>query len=114
MALAALEGLTWVAAHVVEVAAVSAACAVLAVAAVVALMRAQERREAARAARGPLLVTRPDAAPLPPPRHRAELPPAVNIYVADSAVATRIRRALPAQPVTFTQLPLGSHDQRPA
>ena len=97
VALAALEGFTWVAAHVIEVATVSAACAVLAVAAVAALIRAQERREAARAARGPLLITRPNAAPLPPAR-RAGLPPVVNyFYVADPAVAARVIRAIPGQ-----------------
>jgi hypothetical protein len=95
--LAALEGFAWVAAHVIEVAAVSLACAVLAVAAVAALIRRQERRAAAHAARGPLLITRPDAAPLPPAR-RGGLPPVVNnyFYVADPAVAARvIRTALP-------------------
>jgi hypothetical protein len=99
IALLALEGFTWVAAHVIEVAAVSAACGVLSVAAVVWLMRWQDRRQAAFAARGPLLVTRADAAPLPPARQRAELPPVVNnnyFYVADPAVAARvIRQALP-------------------
>jgi hypothetical protein len=109
VALAALEGFTWVAAHVIEVAATSAACAVLAVAAVAALVRAQERREAAHAARGPLLITRADAAPLPPARRRGELPPVVNyFYVADPAVAARVIR--PA--VTNTQLPPGSQDKR--
>ena len=97
-ALAALEGFAWVAAHLIEVAAVSAACGVLSVAAVVALMRWQDRRQAAFAARGPLLVTRPDAAPLPPARPRGELPPVVNIYIADPAVAARVaRQALPGR-----------------
>ena len=98
-ALAALEGFSWVAAHVIAVAAVSVTCAALAVAAVAALMRWQDRRQAAFAARGPLLITRPDAAPLPPARHRAELPPAVSnyFYVADPAMAARAaRQALPA------------------
>ncbi len=102
-ALLALEGSAWVAAHVIEVAAVSAACAALAVWAVVALMRRQERREAARAARGPLLVTRPGAVPLPPARQRAALPPAVSnyFYVADPAVAARvIRTAIPGPAIT--------------
>jgi hypothetical protein len=100
VALAALEGFTWVAAHVIEVAAVSLACGVLSVAAVVALMRWQDRRQAAFAARGPLLVTRAGAAPLPPARQRAALPPVVNnyFYVADPAMAARvIRTAIPGQ-----------------
>ena len=98
-ALLALEGFTWVAAHLIEVAAVSLACAVLAVAVVVRLMRWQDRRQAAFAARGPLLVTRADAAPLPPARRRGELPPVVNnyFYVADPAVAARVIRAIPGQ-----------------
>jgi hypothetical protein len=66
---------------------------------VVALMRAQERREAVHAARGTLFITRPDAAPLPAARRRAELPPVVNnnyFYVADPVMAARvIRQALP-------------------
>jgi hypothetical protein len=112
VALAGLLGLTWVTEHLVMVAAVSAACAVLSVAAVVALMRWQDRRQAALAARGPLLITRPDAAPLPPARHHAELPPVVNIYVADTGTAARVaRQALPARPVTFTQLPRDNRDQ---
>jgi hypothetical protein len=97
-ALAGLLGLTWVAGHLIEVAAVSVACGVLSVAAVVWLMRWQDRRQAAFAARGPLLITRPDAAPLPPARQRGELPPVVNnyFYVADPAVAARvIRTAIP-------------------
>ncbi len=98
VALLALEGAAWVAAHVIEVAAVSAACGALAVAAVAALMRWQDRRQAAFAACGPLLITRLDAAPLPPPRRR-ELPPAV------------IRQALP---VTVTQLGRDDNDQGPA
>jgi hypothetical protein len=111
VALAGLLGLTWVAGHLIEVAVVSAACGVLSVAAVVALMRWQDRRQAAFAARGPLLITRPDAAPLPPARQR-ELPRVVNIYVTDTEVAGRVaRQALPARPVTFTQLPRGNHDQ---
>jgi hypothetical protein len=100
IALLALEGGAWVAAHVIEVAAVSAACAVLAVAVVVRLMRWQDRRQAAFAARGPLLISRPDAAPLPPARQRAELPPVINnyFYVSDPVVAARVtRQALPAQ-----------------
>jgi hypothetical protein len=100
LALAGLLGFTWVAAHLVEVGIVSAACAALAVAVVVRLMRWQDRRQAAFAARGPLLVTRPDAAPLPPVRQRAELPPPVvnnYFYVADPVVAARVvRQALPA------------------
>jgi hypothetical protein len=99
IALLALEGAAWVAAHVIEVAVTSAACSVLSVAAVVALMRWQDRRQAAFAARGPLLITRADAAPLPPARRRAGLPPVVNnyFYVADPAVAARVaRQALPA------------------
>ena len=108
IALVALEGAAWVAAHVIEVAVVSAACGVLAVSAVVALMRWQDRRQAAVAARGPLLVTRLDAAPLPPPSRR-ELPQVVNIYVADGGTAARVIRQ--ALPVTVTQLPPGHHDQ---
>jgi hypothetical protein len=104
IALIALEGAAWVAAHVIEVAVVSAACGALSVAAVVALMRWQDRRQAAFAARGTLFVTRMDAAPLPRARHRAELPPVVNIYVADTGTAARVRQALP---VTVTQLPPG-------
>ena len=98
-ALLALEGGAWVAAHVIEVAVVSAACGVLAVAAVVRLMRWQDCRQAAFAARGPLLVTRPDAAPLPPAAQRAELPPVINnyFYVADPVVAARVIRAIPGQ-----------------
>jgi hypothetical protein len=98
VALAGLLGFTWVAGHLIEVAAASAACGVLSVAAVVWLMRWQDRRQAAFAARGPLLITRPDAAPLPPARQRAELPPVVNnyFYVADPAMAARvIRTAIP-------------------
>lgn len=98
VALAGLLGLTWVAGHLIEVAAVSAACGVLSVAAVVWLMRWQDRRQAAFAARGPLLITRADAAPLPPARQRAELPPVINnyFYVADPAMAARvIRTAIP-------------------
>ena len=96
VALVGLLGLTWVAEHLIEVAVVSAACGVLSVAAVVALMRWQDRRQAAFAARGPLLLTRADAAPLPPARRR-ELPQAVNIYVADNVAAAHvIRQALPA------------------
>ncbi len=98
-ALAALEGFAWVAAHVIEVAVVSAACAVLTLAVVVALVRRGDRRDARHLARGTLLTTRPDAAPLPPARRRAELPPPVinnYFYVADPAVAARvIRQALP-------------------
>jgi hypothetical protein len=97
--LAAALGAAWVIEHLIEVAAVSAACAALAVYAVVALTRAQERREAEHAARGPLLITRPGAAPLPPARQRAELPPPVvsnYFYVADPVVAARvIRTAIP-------------------
>jgi hypothetical protein len=86
-----------VAEHRIEVAAVSAACGALSVAAVVALMRWQDRRQAAFAARGPLLVTRPDAAPLPPAARR-ELPRVVSIYVADTDVAARVvRQALPGR-----------------
>jgi len=118
VALLALEGFTWVAAHVIEVAAVSLACGVLSVAAVVALMRWQDRRQAALTARGPLLVTRADAAPLPPARPRAALPPPVvnnYFYVADpAAVARAARQALPARPVTFTQLPHDNRGQEPA
>jgi hypothetical protein len=96
VALMTLEGAAWVAAHVIEVAVVSAACGVLAVAVVVRLMRWQDRRQAAFAARGPLLVTRADAAPLPPPAGRERLQ-VVNIYVADPVVAARVaRQALPA------------------
>jgi hypothetical protein len=99
-ALAALEGFTWVAAHVIEVAAVSLACGVLSVAAVVAVVRWQDRRQVAFAARGPLLVTRADAAPLPAARQRTALPPPVvnnYFYVADPAMAARAaRQALPA------------------
>jgi hypothetical protein len=99
VALLALEGGAWVAAHLAAVAAVSAACGVLAVAAVVRLMAWQDRRQAAFAARGPLLITRPDAAPLPPARQHAALPPPVvnnYFYVADPAVAARvIRTAIP-------------------
>lgn len=105
IALLALEGFTWVAAHVIEVAATSAACGVLSVAAVVWLMRWQDRRQAAHAARGTLMVTRIDAAPLPRPARR-EPPPVVNIYVADQAVAARVIR----QAVTNTQLPPGGQD----
>jgi hypothetical protein len=97
VALLALEGFTWVAAHVIEVAAVSLTCAVLAAAVVVRLMAWQDRRQAAFAARGPLLVTRADAAPLPPPVRR-ELPQVVNnyFYVADAAMGARvIRPAIP-------------------
>ena len=103
VALLALEGFAWVAGHIIEMAALSVACAALAVYAVVRLARAQERREAARAARGTLLVTRPDAAPLPPARRRGELPPAVSnyFYVADPAVAARvIRTAIPGPAIT--------------
>ncbi len=94
-ALAALEGLAWIAAHVIEVAAASAACGVLAVYVMVALARRQDRRQAQC---GSLLITRADAAPLPSARQCAGLPPTVNIYVADPAVAARvIRQALPAR-----------------
>jgi len=95
VALAGLLGLAWVAEHLVMVAAVSAACGVLSVAAVVALMRWQDRRQAAFVARGPLFITRADAAPLPSAGRR-ELPQVVNIYVADTAMAARVaRQALP-------------------
>jgi len=93
--LAALEGFTWVAAHVVEVAAVSLTCAVLVTAALVALIRRQDRRQARC---GTLAVTRPGAAPLPPARRRAELPPPVvnnYFYVADAAMGARVIRAIP-------------------
>jgi hypothetical protein len=99
-ALLALEGFAWVAAHVIEVAAVSAVCGVMALAAMVALVRHGDRRDARQAARGTLLITRADAAPLPPARQRAELPPVINnyFYVADPAVAARvIRQAIPGQ-----------------
>ena len=96
VALAGLLGLTWVAEHLAAVIATSAACGVLSVAAVVWLMRWQDRRQAAFAARGTLMVTRADAAPLPRAA-RGDLPPVVNIYVADTGTASRvIRRALPA------------------
>lgn len=62
--LAALEGFTWLAAHVVEVLAVSAACGVLAVAAVVTLMRMGDRRDARQAAGPRLLTVRAEAVPL--------------------------------------------------
>lgn len=107
VALIALEGATWVAAHVIEVAVVSAACGALAVAAVAALMRAQDRRQAAFAARGPLLITRPDAAPLPQARRR-ELPPAVTNYYVITDAGT-VARVIP-QAVTNTQLPPGNQD----
>ena len=100
IALIALEGAAWVAAHVIEVAVVASACGALSVAAVAALMRWQDRRQAAFAARGTLLVTRADAVPLPPPARR-ELPPVVNIYVADTGTAARVIRQ--ALPVTNTQ-----------
>jgi len=96
--LAALEGFAWVAAHIIEVAVVSAACGVLAFAAVVALVRRGDRRDARQLARGTLFVTRPDAAPLPPPARR-ELPPVINNYfyvAAPVAPARVIRQALPA------------------
>jgi hypothetical protein len=47
-----------------------------------------------------LLITRPDAAPLPPAARRAELPPVINnyFYVTDPAAVARVaRRALPMQ-----------------
>jgi len=99
-ALLALEGGTWLAAHVIEVAVVSAACAALAFAAVQALMRRQERREAAHAARGPLLVTRADAAPLP--QARQGTPRAIeqhnHFHFGDEEVAVRVlRKALAPQ-----------------
>lgn len=97
IALAALLGATWLTEHLIEVAAVSAACGILSIAAVVWLMRWQDRRQAAMAARGSLMVTRLDAAPLPPPARR-ELPQVVIL-------------PLPARPVTFTQLPRRHHDQ---
>ena len=101
LVLAALEGFTWVAAHVIEVAAVSGACGVAALAVMVALVRRGDRRDARQLAGGTLLITRPDAAPLPPARRRAELPPPVvnnYFYVADPAVAARvIRQALPGR-----------------
>jgi hypothetical protein len=99
VALAALEGFAWVAAHVIEVAAMSAVCAVLVSAVVVALVRRGDRRDARQVARGTLLITRADAAPLPPARQRGELAPVINnyFYVADPVVAARvIRQALPA------------------
>jgi hypothetical protein len=114
VALAGLLGLTWVTEHLVEVAVVSAACGVLAVAVVVRLMRWQDRRQAAFAARGPLLVTRPDAAPLPPARQRAALPPVVNNYFYVADLAAVARQALPARTVTVTQLPRDNRDQGPA
>ena len=108
IALVALEGAAWVAAHVIVVAVVSAACGALAVAAVAALMRWQDRRQAAICARGTLFVTRMDAAPLPPPARR-ELPPAVNNYyvITDPGTAARVIR----QAVTKTQLPPGGREQ---
>lgn len=97
IALLALEGGAWIAAHVLEVAITSAACGVLSVAAVAWLMRWQDRRQAAFAARGSLMVTRLDAAPLPP-RVIPQLPPVVNIYIADDTTARRvIRQALPGR-----------------
>ena len=109
-----LYGLVWVTEHIIEVGIMSAVGAFLAVVAAARIKRWSDRRDAKRAARGTLLVTRPDAAPLPPARQRAELPPVVNnyFYVADPVVAARvIRQARPAQAVTFTQLPRGNHDQ---
>jgi len=99
VALIGLLGFTWVTEHLIEVAVVSAACGVLSVAAAAWLMRWQDRRQAAFAARGPLLITRPDAAPLPPAAPRAELPPVINnyFYVAAPAVAARVIRAIPGQ-----------------
>lgn len=102
VALLALEGGAWLAAHVIEVAAVSAVCAVLAVAAVQALMRRQERREAVHAARGPLLITRPGAAPLPQARRgaRPAIEQHVHYHFGDEEVAARIlrRAAVPQAP----------------
>jgi hypothetical protein len=98
LVLAALEGGAWVAAHLIEVAAVSAACAVLAFAAVAALVRWGDRRDARQLAGPPLMVTRPDAAPLPPPVRR-ELPPVVSnyFYVEDGPAVRVIRQALPGR-----------------
>jgi hypothetical protein len=110
-ALLAFEGVTWVAAHLVEVAAVSAACGVLAFAAMAALIRRGDRRDARQLAGPSLLITRPDAAPLPSPARR-ELPPVVNNWyvIADAGTAARVIR----QAVTNTQLPPGQHEQGPA
>lgn len=111
VALAGLLGFTWVAEHLIEVAVVSAACGVLSVAAVVALMRWQDRRQAALTARGPLLVTRPAAAPQVT---RGTAPPAVenhyhvHHHYAEAPEAARVIR----QAVTNTQLPPGGREQR--
>lgn len=107
LALAALEGFAWVAAHLIEVAAISAACGVLAVAAVVALVRWGDRRETRHAAAHPLLVTRPAPATLTatviPQVRQGTPPPAIERHVHfhfgpdDREAARVIRQALTAQ-----------------
>ena len=62
--LIALEGFTWLAAHVIEVLATSAVCGALAFAAVVVLMRMGDRRDDRQRATASLWSVRADALPL--------------------------------------------------
>jgi hypothetical protein len=104
VALAAVEGFAWVAAHIIEVAVTSAACGALALAAVAALMRWTDRRDARRAAARPLWSARevPAVTPAAAVRVAASGAPAIeNHYhihlpdVGEQAAARIIRQALP-------------------
>ena len=68
--LAAVEGVEWIAAHLVEVIAVSATCGALAVAAMVALMKWADRRDARHTAEWQFRfipeVSRPAVTNVPP------------------------------------------------
>jgi hypothetical protein len=100
IALVALEGFTWVAAHVIEVAVVAAACGALSVAAVVALMRWSDRRDARHAAAGTLLVTRVPAA-FPAAGARPAIGPVYNFNFygpAGDTHAAIIRKAITGPP----------------
>jgi hypothetical protein len=103
---AAVFGLAWVGAHLIEVAAVSAACGILAVAAVIPLMRWAERRDARRlplwiAREAPAAVTATVIPQVPSPVQPAiehhHHGPVFNFYGPDGeATAARIiRQALP-------------------
>lgn len=92
----AAETVIWVAENLWWIVPAAVACYVLAVAAAMAMERRSDRRAAEwGAARG--IRSRADVI-MPPPPARRELPPVVNIYVADETMAARvIRQALPAR-----------------
>jgi hypothetical protein len=98
VALLCLEGAAWLAANIIEVAVLSATCGVIAVAVVAALIRRQDRRQARV---GSLLITRADAAPLPPPRVREIAPaPVVNVTIDAGLLAALVQAGrMQVQPV---------------